>query len=72
MKNKQGRISNADKGVSRNPPYFDVGIMQGSVEHNDGEGEDVASVDLVRREDGRVAVAVSLRKRFHHSVDLPE
>ena len=38
------------------------------VEHDDGEGEDVARVRVA--EDVGVELAVALRERLHHAVDL--
>ena len=46
----------------------DVGVVEGRVEHDDGEGEDVASVRLVEKV--RVLVAVVQRERLHDSIDL--
>ena len=42
--------------------------MERSVEHDDGEGEDEASVRVL--EDFRVELAVTPRERLHHPVNL--
>ena len=47
---------------------LDAGIVQGGVEHDDGEGEHVASVRI--REQFRVQLTVALGKGFHHTVNL--
>lgn len=47
---------------------LDTGIMQGRVEHDDGERQHVASIRV--RENVCVQHTVSLRETFHHSVDL--
>ena len=42
--------------------------MKAGVEHDDSKGEDVAGVRV--GEDVRVELAVTLRKRLHHAVNL--
>jgi hypothetical protein len=48
--------------------YFYARVVQGCVEHDDCEGEDVARVRV--GEDVRIQVAVALRERLHHPVNL--
>ena len=45
-----------------------VGVVEGGVEHDDGEGEDEAGVLLL--EDARVLFTVGRCKRLHDSVNL--
>ncbi len=46
----------------------DVGVVQGRVQHDDGEADDVAGVRLV--EQVRVLLAVAAGEGLHHPVDL--
>ena len=47
---------------------LDTGVVEASVEHDDGEAEDVAGVRV--GEDVRVELTVSLSEGLHHSVNL--
>ena len=48
--------------------HLGVGIVKSSVEHDDGEGEDEASVRLLK--DVRILTAIMRSKAIHHPINL--
>ena len=54
----------------REDAYFDIRIMQRSIQHYNGKGENVAGIHIVGGENRGITIAIPLSEGLHHSVDL--